>query len=523
MFRPAALAISSLLLSSAQQPPAPVESDPLGRSTPHGCVFGFLKAVGEEDYTRAEEYLDLRDKRTAAPDLARQLQTVLDRGLSRDLSRLNRTVEGDTGDGLPPLRERVGTIETGVGTLDIELDRIQRRQGVPIWLFSARTLRQVPDAVVRVESPEIVRHFPPEFTEIHFLSIPLWRWLLVLVGLVAALAASRLVSRVLIALLRPLLRRLSGGEEQRLASIAGPVRLLFIAVALRVLAQFSPSLLKRQVWFGGAMVVAVIAFAWMAMKFGDIVSDLNTQRLLRAQRSDKLAMIALARRMYKILVAVMAGVVLLRKAGVNVTALLAGLGVGGIALALAAQKTLENVFGGITLIMQEVIRVGDTCHVGGAMGTVEDIGLGTTRFRTFDRTVVSVPNAQLSVQHLENLSMRDKCWFHQVFGLRYDTSTAQLRSILKDIDELLRNNSRVEESTARVRFIGFGTSSLTLEISAYIFEADFAAFLQVQEALLLSILDSIDAAGAAVASPMILRDQQFEPKESGNTAQAQRT
>ena len=93
------------------------------------------------------------------------------------------------------------------------------------------------------------------------------------------------------------------------------------------------------------------------------------------------------------------------------TAVVAGIGVGGIAVALAAQKTLENLIGGITIVSDQPIRVGDFCRVGEYQGTVQAVGLRSTRIRTLGRTVVSIPNGQLAVMNIENFSLRDKIWF----------------------------------------------------------------------------------------------------------------
>jgi MscS family membrane protein len=116
---------------------------------------------------------------------------------------------------------------------------------------------------------------------------------------------------------------------------------------------------------------------------------------------------------------------------------LAGLGVGGIAVALAAQKTLENVIGGASIIFDGAVRVGDLLKVGETLGTVEDIGLRSTRLRTFDRTVFTVPNGQIANVSLENLSLRDSFWFHHIFSLRYETTAAQMRSVPQGITGLL--------------------------------------------------------------------------------------
>ena len=127
----------------------------------------------------------------------------------------------------------------------------------------------------------------------------------------------------------------------------------------------------------------------------------------------------------------------LRYFGVDPTAALAGLGIGGIAVALAAQKTLENVIGGLSLIFDKAVRVGDSLKLGEAVGTVDSIGLRSTRIRTLDRTILSIPNGQMANVSLETLSVRDKCWFHHIVGLQYETTSAQMRHVIDAIRERL--------------------------------------------------------------------------------------
>jgi MscS family membrane protein len=171
------------------------------------------------------------------------------------------------------------------------------------------------------------------------------------------------------------------------------------------------------------------------------------------------------------------------------------------ALALAAQKTLEDLFGGITVITRKAVRVGDFCQLADQMGTIEEIGLGSTRVRTLNNTVVTIPNAKVSQMSLENYSMRKKIWFHQIFGLRSDTSPEQMRQVLSQVTEMLCGDQKVEQESARIRFIGFGASSLQLEIFAYIKTTDYAAFLENQEDLMLHIMDIIAANGTSIALP----------------------
>jgi MscS family membrane protein len=175
--------------------------------------------------------------------------------------------------------------------------------------------------------------------------------------------------------------------------------------------------------------------------------------------------------------------------------------VGGIAIALAAQKTIENFFGGVSVISDRPVSVGDFCKVGDRMGTIEDIGLRSTRIRTPDRTVVSVPNAQLSSMTLENFEKRDKMLFHVTLNLRRESTPDQVRVVLSSIAAILASHSSVEPGALPVRFIGVGTYSLDIEIFNYVLTRDGDEFLKTQQDLLLKILDAVKDAGTALALP----------------------
>jgi MscS family membrane protein len=181
--------------------------------------------------------------------------------------------------------------------------------------------------------------------------------------------------------------------------------------------------------------------------------------------------------------------------------MLAGLGVGGIAVALAAQKTLENVIGGTSIIFDGAVRVGDLLKVGETLGTVKDIGLRSTRLRTFDRTVFTVPNGQIANVSLENLSLRDSFWFHHILGLRYETTVGQMRSVMHRITGLLENYPLVHHFPMPVRFFRLGAYSLDLEIFAHLAVRDLGHFLELQGRLLLQIMEVIEAESARLAIP----------------------
>jgi len=187
--------------------------------------------------------------------------------------------------------------------------------------------------------------------------------------------------------------------------------------------------------------------------------------------------------------------------GYNTTTLLAGLGIGGVAIALASQKTIENLFGSVAVISDRPVSVGDFCKFGSQTGTVEDIGLRSTRIRTLDRTVVTVPNGSFSTMTLENFDRRDKTLFHVTLNLRRNTTPDQVRTLLQSITKLLKDNPKFEVGGMPVRFVGIGTYSLDIEIFMYVRTLDGDEFMKIQQDLFLSIMDAVEAAGTALAVP----------------------
>jgi MscS family membrane protein len=180
---------------------------------------------------------------------------------------------------------------------------------------------------------------------------------------------------------------------------------------------------------------------------------------------------------------------------------MAGLGIGGIAVALAAQKTLENVIGGLSLIFDRAVCVGDFLKVGDASGTVESIGLRSTRIRTLDRTILSVPNGQIANVSIETISSRDMFWFHHFVALRCETTPVQMRAVVAGIMRRLGAHPAVDPASVRAKFLRFGQSSLDIEVVAYIVARDWPQFLEVQQELLLGIMEVIEQADTAIALP----------------------
>jgi MscS family membrane protein len=281
------------------------------------------------------------------------------------------------------------------------------------------------------------------------------------------------------------------------------MRLLILAFVIQwAISKVSLPLLARQFWSSTATVITIAACAWLLILFASWGEELG-RRLLQSRNLARAAsMLRLARWVLDLLIIFAGVLVTLKYFDVNATAALAGLGVGGIAVALAAQKTLENVIGGVSLIFDQAVRVGDNLKVGTLQGEVEDIGLRSTRIRTLDRTVVSVPNGQIATMSLENFSSRDKFWFHPILKLGLGTTRQQMYFILDIIRNMLGENRHLEPASIRVRFLRFGSFSLDVEVFAYVVARDWNQFLEIQEGVLLRILECIESNGVQFAFPL---------------------
>jgi MscS family membrane protein len=398
-------------------------------------------------------------------------------------------------------QDPVGIISSSEGNVEVTVERVARGKSGSLWLFSRETLERIPALYEEITAKSIDSVLPPFLVDTEFVGIALFEWVGVLVGIPAVYFFTVLLNRILTPFIGSLLRRLRKRADLPDHEIVPvPVRLLLIAVAIYwVLSDFSLPLLTRQFWTSIASILTIAACVWLFILLNDKVEHYIRRRLVRSRNMGAASVIRLGRRVLDVLIVFIGLLIGLYHFGLNPTAALAGLGVGGIAVALAAQKTLENVLGGISLIFDRVVRAGDVLQVGDTLGTVEDIGLRSTLIRTRDRTLVSVPNGQVANLKLENLSARDKFWFHPRLSLQYDTTPAQMQSVVEDVRKFLAEHSHIEPGSAYVRFLQFGNSSLDLDVSAYVLADDWNRFLELQGDLLAGIREIVCATGARIA------------------------
>jgi MscS family membrane protein len=213
------------------------------------------------------------------------------------------------------------------------------------------------------------------------------------------------------------------------------------------------------------------------------------------------AFVPLVGRIVKALVIIIMGIAVLSAMGYPVASLIAGLGVGGLAVALAAQKTVENLFGSLSIAVDQPFRPGDFVKVEDFVGTVETVGLRSTRIRTLDRTVITLPNGKLADMRLETFATRDRMRLHAVLGLVYGTTAEQVRKVMRGIEDVLRAHPKIWPEALPVRFRALGAYALEIEVMCWFQTPDWNEFTLIRSEILLSFMDVVEKAGTAFAFP----------------------
>jgi MscS family membrane protein len=284
------------------------------------------------------------------------------------------------------------------------------------------------------------------------------------------------------------------------------------------------SLLYRQYYQYVVRILLASAVYWAVTRGTHWAFRGIALRLTERGRLAERSLVSLSRRVLDVVIFVVIALIVLRSMDVNVTAALAGLGIGGLAIGLGAQKTFENLLGGISILTDKAIVVGDSCKIGDRAGTVEDIGLRSTKIRTEDRTLVSIPNGTVATATLENFRLRDKILCKQTLRLRYDLSPDHLRYVLAQLGEMLARHPKIEASTARVRVMRFGENAIEVELYAYVLERDYGLFLATQEDLLLQVMETLERTGGAVALPsqttMVTQGTWVDPEKAAAAKKA---
>ena len=501
---------------------ATAPADPLKRTTPRSAIYALLEACHSSNLTLASQYLDLRklpanDRGTEGPERAKELCSILDRDPQFEVDQLSNSAEGDLQDSLTQNIDNLATFQLKGQTITLRMQRVSL-QGVSIWLVSADSVERIPQLNTLAGESEFEKKLPEWLVSITFIGTALWTWIgLVLLAVLLSLI-SRLLSRITIAIATPIVKRYAKTlQAYRLEAFTEPLRLLLAVAVFRACMELlAPSALLRTYLLNLMALLTVLGLASLAMRIVDVISDRVTSRLDPRQRALSYSVIPLFVRFVKICLFCIAVLVVLERWGYPTSTIIAGVGVGGLAIALAAQKTIENLFGSVSVIMDRPVLVGDFCKFGGQLGTVEDIGLRSTRLRTLDRTVVTIPNSVFSTMTLENYARRDRMWFHFTLQLRRDTTPEQIRKMMEATAAILQEHLKVDASGVPVRFVNISQQSFDLEVFAYVLTTDGNEYLKVQTELLLKLIEAASGLGVGFAVPI----QEALPERSGESQPA---
>ncbi len=477
--------------------------DEYGRTTPRSSTLGLANALSAYDFDTAVHYMDLRNlpfsvEEADGPDLARKLLIVADRSMVVDYEAISDDPDGHLDDGLPNYRDRITTIKTSEGLVDILMQKVPRGDGVFIWKLSNATVAKIPMLDKEFGYGAIGDKLSLIFPHYTVMGLELWQWAMSLVLLLAGFLFAYVITWLLFKLIT-LYRKERLERAERFVN--GPLRILIMVLFFRsTFDLIAPSLMARALF--EASTFLIIAVVWVLLGFVDLIMYRIAERMKRQGHADAVMLLRPATTLIKLTLIFIGVVSWLDNIGYEVTTLLAGLGVGGIAIAFAAQRTIENLIGSITIYSSQPVHVGDFCKFGNTLGVVEEIGLRATQLRTLERSVVHIPNAKFSTDIIENLTQRDKILYRTRLRLSLQTTASEMRDVLKGIRELIEKHESIDEESSRVRFLEFGEYAQEIELYVYIKTVDFAEYLEHREDINLSIKDIIETAGTQLVVPV---------------------
>lgn len=537
------LLCAALLLAAtiafAQDPAHPLQ--PPDRSSPRAALKTFLDSGDAVGAFLAQEYLPApsRAKFDQVIELGATIRQSLDLSevppaarletgraaalaLYEILNRIQLPAPGE----IPDAGELTKPGDAGltrwvIPDTEIALVRMKSGPRTGEFLFSADTVARVDEFFQRVRGAGYLRPAPlaniGQITVVHggwmipyawIQALPaplrtplagqaLWKW----VGLILILGIFALFLRLAYRLSqlggdrRPFLQALAQFAMPVSVLAAMPVLVYFALVQLLLIGSVSSAIELA------ATAVMFLAGAWMSWRLAPVVAEAIIASPGIAPEGIDAHLIRVSARLLGIVGGVAFLVLGADRLGLPVYGIVAGLGVGGLAIALAAQPTIENLIGGLNLFADKPIRVGDLCKYGEDLGTVEAIGIRSTRIRGLDRTLTTIPNAALAKMPIVSLTRRDRMLIETVVGLRYETNPEQLRYILVKLREMLLGHPRIHPDPARARLVGFGDSSLNIEVFAYAMTSDRAEFFSIREDVLLRVMEIVEQGGSAIAFP----------------------
>ncbi|QSR18982.1 mechanosensitive ion channel family protein [Novosphingobium sp. KA1] len=490
--------------TEAASPP----SDPLERENPRNMQIGMMAAIGAQDDALLARYIETgietgKASPEQAAEQARQFRLLLDKaGSIAQRLALPLAAEGALDDGLPPDEEKIGNLTAGGEEIPIIARRTEDDEGRKIWRVSAQTLAQ---ALAAEPPPPAAEESPVDESQrkLVVLGAPLSSWVLLLgVGL-TIFAAVVLLFRILY---HRLAQQSEDGKPHPVAAIiyamVPPATLMAIYQTISTNAEpLGMGLAERAAIARLSGIVVWAGATWLAWRLVAVAGDFISDRFRATGHAQRIGMTGFIIRSIRLLILAIAIAAFLATFGIDVTAGLAALGIGGLAFALGARQAVEDLIGGIALLLDRPVQVGDLCRIDGEVGRVDEIGLRSTRIRTRDRTILTIPNSQLSDSKIENLEKRDRFFVSQKVGVSYSAGAEGLARALEVLRSTLTEDPHYIPSICPIRLLGFTDGCFEIEIHAHLRCPSHSEGFLRQEALMLAVLRAFEREGLEIAVP----------------------
>jgi MscS family membrane protein len=470
-------------------------------STPMSSLLLLKDALETKDYVRASEFLDMRYLPTElegveSVQLLQQLRYVWNRQEILNIAAVSDEPDGHQDDELPGYRDQVGQIELAAGSVPIYMQRVPDGKGGRVWKFSNATVARIPEMWEELGYNAAAEYFSGTLPEFRFMGMENWQVLF----LVAALLLGWPLASVICIVLAKIIVRRRGPFQDAIAKFLKFQFRIFLFIVLVRFAILEVGLSLRAVILLQSTGVIYVAVIILLLGVINLTHGYQTRRLIQADNQAYVALLRPIATVAKALVFITVFLVWADDAGYDMSTVIAGLGVGSLAVALAAQKTLENVIGAITIYTARPIKPGDFCRFGTTVGTVEEIGLRSTMIRTLSRTMVSIPNAVFAADEVENFSERDRIRYFR--SLRLQIGTAEdMRAVLDALRNLFESHQQVQADTVSVRFDEITDNTAHIRVDAGISTTDFQDYLAIAEQLNLALIDTVQSAGGRFSAP----------------------
>ena len=500
---------SSAKEGKGAEQPGPQKIKPLGpadefnRGVPRSSLKGYLKAARDGDFERASQYLDLRylpdsmDKRQG-PRLARQLKIALDKVIWFDLDMVSAHPAGFSDDDLPADRDSIGRIKTPEKTVDILMQRIARGDGAYIWKISNQTVAEIPHLYEYFGYGPFEETLSTMFPDSQFFGWQVWQWALWLINLALTFLLALLITWIVNLLVG---RKDTAMRRQIKRFVAWPVRFLLWLLLEQVgLSFIGLSMTVRTIFRVDPVLPFVMT--WTAVRFVDLIVFWWGERLRRSGREDAIVLLRPARTAIRITLVTAALLFWLDNIGLKVSTLLAGLGVGGLAVALAAQDTLKNLLGSIMILLDKPYKVGQRILVKGHDGVVEEIGLRSTRIRLLTGHQTVIPNDEMAKIDIENIGQRPHIRRRTNIGITYDTPPEKIEKAVDIILKILDNHEGMDPGfPPRAYFNEYNPYSLNIWVSYWYHPADYWDYMKFSQGVNLQIAREFQKEGIKFAFP----------------------